>query len=224
MVNKVYGLRLVNTERIRYVGQTYATLPQRLAVHKRVARTGKKVPVLDWIRKHYDEVEVVLLQDEAIRDTDEIRWIADFGLDNLLNMTPGGGGGPTMKGRKHRQESIDKLRSTKLGVPASSEHRKAVKQGLARNRDVLISCLTCRTVWTGTKSFAAHYDGKHNEESIENRRKGVLSYHDKQGTGHAKQITLCEVCEAPTDGSRTCNHKCGGILAWRTRRANLEMT
>lgn len=94
----VYGLTTTADNRvIRYIGQTTKSLNARLNAHITSARKGVKGPRFSWIRKRElsgFDIEIVVLQENAIWNESEIEWIAKFRECSipLLNLTDGGGG------------------------------------------------------------------------------------------------------------------------------------
>lgn len=96
----IYGLQLRGTEEVRYVGLTTKGIERRLRAHFKTARSGRKTPLYDWIRKHGEgHVEAVLLEEvtgsHELLGRAEQRWIAHFRAKGaqLLNLTDGGHGG-----------------------------------------------------------------------------------------------------------------------------------
>jgi hypothetical protein len=84
----------------RYVGLTTKSVTERLQKHIKNARSGKKTPFCDWLRKHENEVVIDVLGVEhgelGELGQAEIEWIAalrEFG-HRLLNIS-NGGLGPT---------------------------------------------------------------------------------------------------------------------------------
>lgn len=96
----IYGLRVVGSDKIQYVGLTTKTVAQRLAGHKKVSRAGGTFPSSRWIRKHGEDlIEAVTLEEceLSVLPEREVFWIAKLGtLINTggsgLNVTPGGYG------------------------------------------------------------------------------------------------------------------------------------
>jgi hypothetical protein len=92
---KIYGLRVIGTEEIRYVGYTKRELSQRLYHHFADAKQGLTYKKCYWIRKHNYNIESILLEDKLSYEQalqQEIYWIKQF--SNLLNMTEGGDKNP----------------------------------------------------------------------------------------------------------------------------------
>jgi len=111
----VYGFRIKATGEYRYVGQTTKSLSRRTGQHLSVARSGRKTPFYDWLRKTArEEYEVVVLERVVTSRGDlglaEIGWITlyrELG-DRLLNLSDGGLG--------------------PIGVEWSAEQREAARQ------------------------------------------------------------------------------------------------
>jgi hypothetical protein len=128
-VGLVYGIRDVGSGDVRYVGQTTAALRRRLQQHLRVARSGHKTPLYDWLRaRDADAVEIVELE-TVYRDREELgiaemAWISylrERGAQ-LLNLADGGLG-PTGVTWSTEQREAARLRST--GRPGSSRPGEA---------------------------------------------------------------------------------------------------
>lgn len=93
----VYGLTDTRRYGIRYVGQTIVTPRRRFSAHVTAARSGKKSPLYNWMRKVWSDggdVRFVVLCPWAHWAETEVKLIAMYkrmGFD-LLNMTEGGDG------------------------------------------------------------------------------------------------------------------------------------
>jgi len=63
---KIYGLRIIGTEDIKYIGRTKFTLSNRWSKHKTNARIDKENNKYNyrtnWINKHKDEIEIFLIE------------------------------------------------------------------------------------------------------------------------------------------------------------------
>ena len=125
----VYGLRLIGTDEVRYVGQTSRSLAWRLAGHIYASGRGSNLPVHCWIRHHgAAAVEAVVLVKLAKLNTSEMRVIKRLRKagNQLLNCTDGGDG---VRG-KHRQpmsqahrDKISAIHKGRLAGPHSIETR-----------------------------------------------------------------------------------------------------
>lgn len=118
VVGYVYGVRLQDSEdEYRYIGMTESTVARRFARHRSEARSGRRTPFYDWLRKHADEVSVDVLErvagSRAALGEAEIRWIAlrRAAGDALLNLTDGGLG-PTALIWTDEQREAARIRST----------------------------------------------------------------------------------------------------------------
>lgn len=141
---KIYGLKLKDSNDIRYIGLTKKTLLDRFKRHIRI--TSKiNTKNGNWINKYKDNIEIILIE-ENIKTTEiaserEIFWIkyyTEIGND-LTNGTLGGfKGEPTeetinklsesQKGKKLSQETKDKIRSSLIGRKQTSEHIENMKK------------------------------------------------------------------------------------------------
>lgn len=130
----VYGLRSSADRRIRYIGQTVATLRGRLGSHLRCARTYPRRRLSYWIAKVLrdgHQVEIVALDTAAVWNVTERAMIASFLFSghDLVNATDGGEGNlgrvwsdaeraamsERMKGKKKSPEHIAKMSAQRLG-------------------------------------------------------------------------------------------------------------
>ena len=86
----VYGLTLDDGV-IRYIGQTRQSLPERLAMHHKIARRDK-LPLQKWLLEHGDKVRIVMLCEKATWDVTEIILIDRYTRTGgtLFNLTRGG--------------------------------------------------------------------------------------------------------------------------------------
>lgn len=126
-IGLVYGVKLRGTEEYRYIGQTSATAELRLRRHLSNARSGRKTPFYDWLRKHADEVEVDVLEWEVTSrerlGAAEIDWIAWCRASGhrLLNIAAGGLGPTGVVWTAEMREEA-RLRSTgRKGVSRPGE-------------------------------------------------------------------------------------------------------
>jgi hypothetical protein len=94
----------------KYVGSTVNAINQRLRAHLRSADEGSDTDVHNWIREVGSVFDVRCLEYVAASDRDEAerRWIAHFGLSNLVNMTDGGLGLSGYRPTEDRNRAIAK--------------------------------------------------------------------------------------------------------------------
>ena len=124
----VYGIRQRREREYRYVGITTKTVARRFQQHLKVARSGRKTPFYDWLRKQEaDSVVAEELQsvwDLADLGQAEIDWIAYLKRDGdrLLNVS-GGGLGPIGLVWTEEQRRAARIRS--LGRPGLSRFGEA---------------------------------------------------------------------------------------------------
>lgn len=92
----IYGVRLRSEVVYRYVGLTTKSVKVRLRQHVKLARSGRKTPFYDWLRKH-DGVGIVADQLEWVEGLQElgqaeIVWIESLRSEGhpLLNLSQGG--------------------------------------------------------------------------------------------------------------------------------------
>lgn len=120
----VYGLRSSENGKIRYVGQTTQSLKKRIDAHFTPNKEGRKRRVWKWINGVLSrgfKIEAVVLQENAVWNESEIKWIAWFidGGSSLVNSTSGGEG---TFGRKWTQEQKDHMSMKMSGKKKSPEH------------------------------------------------------------------------------------------------------
>ena len=92
---KIYGLKVIGSDEIRYIGYTKRELSKRLYYHLFDAKSGLKYRKCNWIRKNNYNIEIILIEDnlsykEALDR--EVYWISQY--TNLTNMTKGGDRNP----------------------------------------------------------------------------------------------------------------------------------
>lgn len=127
-VGFVYGIRERREREYRYVGITTKTVARRFQQHLKVARSGRKTPFYDWLRKQEaDSVVAEELQSVwtlADLGQAEIDWIAYLKRDGdrLLNVSEGGLG-PV--GLVWTEEQRQAARSRSLGRPGLSRFGEA---------------------------------------------------------------------------------------------------
>jgi hypothetical protein len=129
---KIYGLKLKSSEDISYVGRTSKSLSERLKMHLRSIKYDKKKTHRHyWIQKHYDDIEIVLIEDgiETFQEScqKEIQYIKEYReIYNLINLTDGGDGG--CPGYKHTEEFKRKVSEFHKGRVFSEEHKKNMRK------------------------------------------------------------------------------------------------
>ena len=96
----IYGVRRVDEQEFRYVGQTKHTVAHRRVQHFKAAVRGRKTPFYDWVRKlgsredvYFQPLELVIGGPDELNEA-EVRWVATLraGGHRLLNLTDGGDG------------------------------------------------------------------------------------------------------------------------------------
>jgi hypothetical protein len=139
---KIYGLKLKDCDKIRYIGLTKNSIEQRLKQHISLSKHHCNINA-NWLKKHIGNVEIVLIED-MIEDLDkaylkEIEYIKFFKSigANLNNMTDGGvATGQFNLGKVRSLETRKKISISKLGkkLPErNSEWCEKISDGLKRN-------------------------------------------------------------------------------------------
>ncbi|CAA0126832.1 Uncharacterised protein [Mycolicibacterium vanbaalenii] len=113
----IYGVRLQSEGVYRYVGLTTKSAKVRLRQHVKVARSGRKTPFYDWLRKHDGEDIVAdqldLIEGLAELGKAEIAWIESLRREGhpLLNLSQGGLGPMGIEWTAEMREAA-RIRST----------------------------------------------------------------------------------------------------------------
>jgi hypothetical protein len=128
----IYGLVDPRTDQIRYIGQSRNGL-QRARSHScpSVSRSDRNRHKFYWIRELKDlglrfEVRVLGSFDTVDVLNDHERWAIAYGRAcgwPLTNILDGGDCTATFRGRKHKPETIEKMRAAHRGREFSTEHR-----------------------------------------------------------------------------------------------------
>lgn len=139
---KIYSLRAINSNEIRYIGYTTLTLEQRLNKHKLNVReaferkTRKINKRLSWLKSINCEVLIELID---IAKEKDIKWIETFYIQlfkswnfKLTNGTDGGDGGDTFsKLSEERKQAVrqklSKINKGKKLKPLSEEHKQKLR-------------------------------------------------------------------------------------------------
>lgn len=192
-LNVIYGLTRVDDENftIRYVGQTRLGLAARRRSYRDELSSGRRRPVLDWIRKYGLErisfVVLEVLEGAELLDSTEVWWIDFLNTHHGttgLNMNDGGGGNLGSKWSDESRERQSKMYSgsgnPRWGAVMSPETRKRIGDG---NRGKEISAQQRQKLsvaFTGEKNH--FYGRKHSIESkgasSTNRPNRILSSAD----------------------------------------------
>jgi hypothetical protein len=120
----VYGLW--STARpgvVRYIGQTHYSASVRLSQHLKTV-TRPRNAVQKWLRRMIDaghEISIEVLIEDAIKNADEVRLIAEYraGGADLLNSTVGGGG---TLGYRHTESERQRRADRNKGKRHSNEN------------------------------------------------------------------------------------------------------
>jgi group I intron endonuclease len=129
---RIYGLKLKNSDGVYYVGRTSKSLEERLKLHLRsIKYDNRKTHRHHWIKKHYDNIEIVLIEDgiETFEESciKEVEYIKEYReIYNLVNLTDGGEGG--CPGYKHTEEAKKKISKVHKGKVYSEEVRQKMRK------------------------------------------------------------------------------------------------
>jgi group I intron endonuclease len=129
---KIYGLRLKNTEDIKYIGYTSKCIEERLYRHKTDTIKGKYKNA-NWLKKYKDEVEIFLIEENILsheqvcaKEKYYIKLYRDLGFD-LNNSTDGGDG---VIGLIVSEETRKKLSKASKGRKMSEVVKKKISESL----------------------------------------------------------------------------------------------
>ena len=133
IVGVVYAARLYESGEYRYVGITSKTVEFRRRQHLKAARSGRKTPFYDWLRKMETDEDVYFQPMELIINSSlddlgeaERRWIAKLRRKGhrLLNLTEGGlGPRGYVWSEEQRKAAGDRSRGRKrTNVPTGVDH------------------------------------------------------------------------------------------------------
>jgi hypothetical protein len=129
---KIYGLKLKDSDEIKYIGMTKQSLENRLMGHISSSKRYNHKNAC-WLKGHKDEVEIVLIEDGILTNKDccqkEIHYIKlfkSFGA-NLNNYTIGGDSGGGMSGKKQSEETRKKISESHTGKKQGPAWNKGMK-------------------------------------------------------------------------------------------------
>lgn len=198
----IYGLAALSDGEIRYIGQTLTKLNHRLKGHIWAAKNNKKTPVACWIKKCIsanDEIIILLLQENALYDAEEMLWISWF-KDNgisLLNVTDGGCGFTGYKPTKEHKKSISKSLS---GRSLSKEHVENLSKALKGKKP------SEKTINAVKKSLTGKAWSKNRRIALENVSKSIRSEKGLKAIMSVDPIKRIE------------NARNAAIIGWEKRR------
>jgi hypothetical protein len=163
----VYGLRSFYGKKIRYVGQTNKPLFDRLKEHLCSVNRGQSHNV-EWIKQVTnagDHVCIFSIEENAVRNDAEIRWIAWYRKNGakLTNISPGGDGASFPKSLSHRLA----IGLAHKGKAKSKEHKEKISASL-RGRPLpgklleIVRLGLNRKPWIKMPTFLG---GKHSEDT-----------------------------------------------------------
>lgn len=200
-IYKIYGLRLKNSDEIRYIGYTSKSLQHRLYGHltETIKYNHKNAC---WIKKHKDleGIDIILLEDNIadikIAQETEIRYIKNYRENgyNLTNTTDGGEGvcgeflsnilkkeGNPFYGKKHSEETKIRLSILKKDKYKGDKNPFYGKKHLPETKKKISEFMLGR--YTGEDN--PFYGKKHSEETREKMRKGSTN---KKNTHSFKKV------------------------------------
>jgi predicted DNA-binding protein YlxM (UPF0122 family) len=129
----IYALCDPDTEEIRYIGKANS-IRRRYSDHINECKTSRKSHKISWIKSLLvkNKKPLIKILDEVPQDDWklwEVHYIDLYKLKgaNLTNLTEGGQGG---NGYKHTEESKQRMRKSKLGIPLSEEHKKNISEAV----------------------------------------------------------------------------------------------
>lgn len=127
-VGYVYGIRLASSREYRYVGLTEMPVNRRLMRHKGEARSGRKTPFYDWLRREIDGDVLIEVLEEVRTSRDDLgraeaRWISECrsGGHRLLNLTEGGLGPKGVVWTAEQREAARERSTGRRGVSRYAE-------------------------------------------------------------------------------------------------------
>lgn len=136
---KIYALRLINSDEIRYIGLTTKSLKERLSRHLNDKKVDHKT---NWIRKYGKEnIEIILLEENIIDFNDlcvkEIYYIDKYRKNghNLTNITNGGEGWVGFKLTESHRKNISINHADVSGCNNPMYGRSHTEESLNRIRD-----------------------------------------------------------------------------------------
>lgn len=182
----VYAVIDPSSGDVRYVGKSSSGMLRPKRHFLPGALKAPKYPFGRWLKKMIESGErpEIRVLEELGEETDrravnsllndaEVRWIKTLREQgcNLLNLTNGGDGSvgqPSgMQGKRHSEETKERIRASRLGVPRSDETKAKIKNAFrgqkhsAAARAKMSEAATGHTRWAGRK---------HSTESIEKMR------------------------------------------------------
>lgn len=115
---KIYGLKVIYSDEIRYVGYTKRTLEQRLYHHFFDAKSGLTYRKCNWIRFNNYNIEITLIEDGLTYEQAlerEVYWVKQY--KNLVNMTEGGDKNPmeSLEVKKKHAEIMKSIKNPHFG-------------------------------------------------------------------------------------------------------------
>lgn len=126
---------------IRYVGQTRKSLAERLSQHLRPSALKLRCHRTHWIKCLLSlgvrpRIQLVQFVPMEYGNEAERFWVSHFKERGcrLVNGTNGGDTGSYRKGRRVSQETRNKIRKARLGVPRSSETIRKISEALKGRR------------------------------------------------------------------------------------------
>lgn len=170
----------------RYVGKSSSGMLRPKRHFLPGALKAPKYPFGRWLKKMVESgarPEIRVLE-ELGEETDrriansrlndaEVRWIKTLREQgcSLLNLTNGGDGSvgqPSgMSGKHHSQETKDRIRAARLGVPRSDETKAKIKNAFCGKKHSTDSRAKMSVAAAGHKRWLGR---KHSDESIEKMR------------------------------------------------------
>ncbi len=131
-VYQIYGLFDPRNNELKYIGYTSVPLNRRLLNHLYELKTkrSKNYRKFEWFQELLDlslkpDIKTIEIIDKKDWSEKEKYWISRY--NNLLNITPGGDSGPSWVGKKHSEETKNRMSQKSKG-----HHRN---KGIKRSKE-----------------------------------------------------------------------------------------
>jgi hypothetical protein len=221
----------------RYVGKS-KNVAKRLQTHLQRA-SRKKTPCQCWIWSRLSSgrtIQLTVLETVDLANLNEREkfWIYEMRQAGypLLNLTPGGDGGPTFTGGQHSVESREKMRVARLGRKPSADH---VARAIAGRTSFPQSCVPCRREFKSRSAFGAHYGSVHREGNQKRREAMKKAWAEGRhpgrpqkpppshcAKGHSLDSKNLWIGPQQNRGCRTCNREYQRVYRARQRCKTTE--
>lgn len=219
---KIYGLKLKDSNDIRYIGLTSRDLEDRFKEHLTIT-INYKYKNGYWIKKYKDNIEIVLIEDNiksfenvCLKEIFYIKYYRELGFE-LNNLTHGGEGmrateetrkkiSESQKGKKISEECKEKIKNTLSGRKLTTEHIENMRQS-----KIGYKCSEETKIKISLSKKGINFTNEH-KNKISNSNKGKIPHNKGIPCSEEQKLKLSKILK----GKPTIKSKIIDVFIYKT--------